>query len=185
MRKFRGVLISTALACWLLMGATVGTLGLGVVRVFSVPNAGMAPLIQRGDWIFVNATGFGKSGPARGEVVVFRGRGLPTLVHNSEFQVKRVAGLPGDTLSIRDGRLFVNGRAAPELEAHRYEVFMYDRYLTNDAPSYTVPPGTCFVLGDNPGGSYDSRFFGPVPAENLVGRAIFRIWPWGRFGPLP
>ncbi len=157
-------------------------LGLHLGRIFSIPNAGMAPTIARGDAVYMDALAFGKAGPARGDVVVFRGDGLPTLVRHYDWQVKRIVGLPGDTISIRDGKLYVGENPAPELARFQYAIFMYDNFLTNEAPSYTVPPDTYFVLGDNPKGSYDSRFFGPVPAGNIAGRAVFRCWPPGRLG---
>jgi signal peptidase I len=156
---------------------------LQVGRGVSVPNQGMAPEVRKGDLLYLNELAYRGTTPARGDVICFRGEGLPTLVRTWNWQVKRVVGLPGETLSIRDdGALCVNGRPAPELAGFRYAVFQYDRFLTNADPSYTVPAGTCFVLGDFPDGSYDSRFFGPVPLRNIAGRAVFRYWPPQRMG---
>lgn len=157
-------------------------LGLHLGRIFSIPNAGMAPTITRGDSIYMDALAFRNKGPARGDVVVFRGDGLPTLVRYYQWQVKRVVGLPGDAVSIRDGALYINDHPAPELARFQYVTMEFDNYLTDDSSTFTVPPATYFVLGDNPNGSYDSRFFGAVPTKNIVGRALFRCWPPGRLG---
>ena len=171
-------------------GALVGSiyfllllvLGLHLGRVFGVPNAGMAPMITRGDEIYMDGLAFRNKGPARGDVVVFRGDGLPTLVRYYQWQVKRIVGLPGDTVSIRAGTLCINGHPAPELVRFQYITMEFDNYLTDDLSTFTVPPETYFVLGDNPNGSYDSRMFGAVPAKNIVGRALFRCWPPARLG---
>jgi signal peptidase I len=186
MTPLRRTILGLAAAIVLLIGAinavVVIVFGLDLGRVFSVPNAGMAPTIKRGDCVYMDALAFARKRPARGDVVCFRGEDLPTLVHRFDWQVKRIVGLPGDTLSLHDGQLFVNERPAPELAAFRYEIFMFDNFLTNEVPTYTVPKGSYFVLGDNPLGSYDSRFFGPVPAHDIAGDAVFRWWPPSRVG---
>ncbi len=150
--------------------------------IFRVPNAGMDPVIARDDSIYMNGLAFYFRRPARGDVVCFHGEDLPTLVHRFDWQVKRVVGLPGETISLRDGQLYVGDHPAPELAGFHYAIFMFDNFLTNENPSYTVPEGTYFVLGDNPKGSYDSRFFGPVPAKDMAGTAVFRFWPPARAG---
>jgi signal peptidase I len=184
----RRIIIVAVAVCGLFISSAyfmlVVVLGLHLGRIFNVPNAGMAPAIARGDEIYVDALTFRHKGPVRGDVVVFHGNGLPTLVRNYQWQVKRIVGLPGDTVSIRDGTLCINDHPAPELTRFQYDIFMYDNFLTNEAPSYTVPPDAYFVLGDFSNGSYDSRFFGAVPAKNIVGRALFRCWPLARAGAI-
>ena len=105
--------------------------------------------------------------PQRGEVIIFRYPNDPTR----DF-VKRVMGLPGDVLEIRDGRLLVNGE------------YMAEPYVTkpdrSDMSPVLVPERSYFVLGDNRGLSNDSRDWGPVPYENLVGKAWFTYWPFDR-----
>jgi signal peptidase I len=170
--------LALGLALLLLLFLLGGPLG----RVFTVPNAGMAPTVARGDAVYMEGIGLHVKGLARGDVVCFRGENLPTLVHRHDWQIKRIVGLPGEKISIRDGKLYVGEKPAPELAQFNYEIFMYDNYLTNEDPSYTVPKGAYFVLGDNPHGSYDSRFFGAVPAGNIAGDAVFRCWPPSRIG---
>ena len=109
--------------------------------------------------------------PVRGEVVVFRSPRDP----DRDF-VKRVIGLPGDTVWIENGTVHVN-------EYVLDEPYITRRDNTSMAP-VEIEPGTVFVLGDNRGSSNDSRSWGPVPMENLIGRAWMRFWPLDHLGVL-
>jgi signal peptidase I len=157
---------------------------LHVGRIFQVPNRGMTPILVRHDFVFSNELAFRHAKPARGDIVCFRGDHLPTLVRTDEMQVKRIVGLPGETISIREGALYVGDQPAAELVGRHYDTFQFDIFLTTREPSFTVPPESYFVLGDFPDGSYDSRFYGAVPMENIQGRAVFRIWPPARLGAI-
>jgi signal peptidase I len=107
-------------------------------------------------------------GPQRGDVVVFR------VNPNSDLLIKRVIGLPGDRVEIRAGQVIINSEALDE------------PYLTR--PTYgdygpvDVPPLHIFVLGDNRGFSNDSRSFGPLPLDTVIGRAWFSYWPPDQWG---
>jgi len=111
----------------------------------------------------------GLNGPERGDVVVIR-----LKVQGDELLIKRVIGLPGDTIEIHDGRVFVNSQPLAE------------PYLAGATTGFygpaTVPPLHIFVLGDNRGFSNDSRSFGTIPLEDVVGRAWFSYWPMGQIG---
>ena len=109
--------------------------------------------------------------PVRGEVVVFRS----PRDQERDF-VKRVIGLPGDTVEIVSGTVYVNG-------LQLIEPYLDRKDNTTMAP-VKVEPGTVFVLGDNRGSSNDSRSWGPVPTENLIGRAWMRFWPLDHLGVL-
>ena len=109
--------------------------------------------------------------PVRGEVVVFRS----PRDQERDF-VKRVIGLPGDTVEIVNGTVYVNGLQL--LEPY------LDRKDNTTMSPVKVEPGTVFVLGDNRGSSNDSRSWGPVPTENLIGRAWMRFWPLDHLGVL-
>lgn len=106
----------------------------------------------------------GFSGPQHGDVVVMK-----LNSQDGELLIKRVIGLPGDVVEIRDSRVFVNGSPINE------------PYLAGFTPGYygpiTVPPLHIFVLGDNRNFSNDSRNFGTVPLEDIIGRAWFSYWP--------
>jgi signal peptidase I len=166
----------------LLLFVVLPALHLG--RVFWVPNQGMKPTVTRPDYVFADELAFVEARPVRGEVVSFRGEDLPTLVHRFVWQTKRIVGVPGDVISIRGGTLYVGDRPAPELTRFHYIPMEYANYLRFDGATFTVPPGTYFVLGDFPQGSYDSRAFGPVPGADIRGKLLFRIWPPSRIGPI-
>ena len=116
--------------------------------------------------------------PRRGEVVVFRSPRDP----DRDF-VKRVIGLPGDTVWIEKGTVHVKSDAEHTNEYVLDEPYVTQRDHTDMAP-VEVGPGTVFVLGDNRGSSNDSRSWGPVPEENLIGRAWVRFWPLDHLGAL-
>ena len=106
--------------------------------------------------------------PRRADIIIFHFPNDP-----SRDFVKRVIGLPGDTISMIRGNVFIDG------------VMLEEPYLTKkdgDALAPTlVPPNSYFVLGDNRGGSSDSRHWGPVPLENIVGKVSLRYWPFSEF----
>lgn len=107
----------------------------------------------------------GLSGPERGDVVVIR-----LESQGDELLIKRVIGLPGDIVEIHDGRVFVNGQALNE-------PYVAGATTTGFYAPTTIPPLQIFVLGDNRGFSNDSRSFGTIPLEDVVGRAWFSYWP--------
>jgi signal peptidase I len=109
--------------------------------------------------------------PSFGDIIVFRFPAQP----EKDF-IKRVIGVPGDTIEIRAGRVYLNGVGLDE---------PYIREGANyDKPAQVVPPGHYFVLGDNRPNSSDSHVWGWVPADNLIGKAWFAYWPPGMWGPV-
>jgi len=166
--------------------------------------------IDAGDHVFVDKISYNLHTPTRGDVFVFSTRGIPRIqdqlnqqgIEGSEFYIKRLAGLPIDTLRVQAPRLYVNGREAQEFGLRRvmsatdgyggytnppqYDPIMNRGgalYLTSPDATYTIPAGHYFAMGDNSGNSFDSRYWGPVPQENLMGRGLFVYWPflphWG------
>ncbi len=141
-----------------------------VLEPFYIPSDSMAPLLHAGDRVFVNKLAWLWREPRRGEVVVFYG--TESSGHPDWIYVKRIIGLPGETLIIRNGRTRVQGsQGAQDISAEwgsrPYAEFGPDR----------VPPGDYFVMGDNRNDSLDSRYWGPVPRERLIGRAVAVFWP--------
>ncbi len=102
-------------------------------------------------------------GPRRGDIVVI------DMPDQSEMLIKRVIGLPGETIEIRGGQVYIDG--------HPLEEPWRVHPGGSDYPPRLIPPLHVFVLGDNRGASNDSRSFGPVPIEYIVGRAWFSYWP--------
>lgn len=165
-----------------------------LVQAFYIPSGSMEPTLLPGDRVLVNKLAYRLGEPVRGDIVVFdspfsnRGedRSLPRVVVRnvaealgiatpaSEF-IKRVIALPGDTVEIDDGLVFVNGELLEE------PYLSPERSLADLDPE-VVPAGHLFVLGDNRTRSQDSRVFGPVPLDEVVGKAFVKVWPPSRWG---
>lgn len=148
-------------------------LALGVrsaIRIYSIPTASMTPTLQVGDHIVV--TPYLGATPERGDVVVFR-----SPASRNELLVKRIVAVPGDLVETHGGRLFVRGHAAAE-------PYIIGPTSTGTIASQVVPPGCFFVLGDNRPNSFDSRQWGVLPAEFVIGRARMVLWSSGA-GTMP
>jgi len=138
-----------------------------------VEGTSMAPLLSDQERIFINKFVYRFTAIERGDVVVF----WYPLDRSKSF-IKRVIGLPGDTLEMRQGTLYVNGKIVPEPYVPlRYEDF------SNFGP-VTVPRDSYFVMGDHRISSNDSRVFGAVENKFIYGRAVFAYWPVDHFGSL-
>lgn len=149
------------------------------VQAFRIPSESMDPTLIKGDRVLVNKLSYRLHDVNRGDVVVFdRPENLPGGPDDPQDLIKRVIGLPGDTLYARDGVVYVNDRPLdePYLPEGTSTVNM-------DQP-VTVPEGQVWVMGDNRGNSQDSRVFGPIPEDSIVGRAFMLMWPLNRIGSL-
>ena len=191
-----------------------------VAQPYIIPSASMAPTLETGDYIWAAKFPYGysnlslpcgemlpaftyaKTGPARGDVVVYR----PPRDPSTDY-VARIMGLPGDTISVRSGVAYINGTAVSKTAAGTYSgalaefdggrlftetlpegrhytvLDMLDDDFTDNTEPKTVPDGHYFVMGDNRDNSNDSRFgAGFVPGANIVGKVFTAItWPDGRF----
>lgn len=107
--------------------------------------------------------------PKRGDIVVF----MPPNVGSTEPYIKRIIGLPGDTVAVHDGAVYLNGKRLDEPYL-RTDTLFEGQY--GNQP-FTVPPGMVFVMGDNRNNSSDSRVFGPVPISSIIGKAWLAYWP--------
>jgi len=158
--------------------------GSGLVRPFSIPTSAMAPTISAGDLIVMENFSYLRREPQRGDLAVFKTDGIPSLRAGSNF-VKRVAGIPGDRVRIADGKLFVNGKHLPLRNESGEIAYLEPRHVLgyNQATyvDITVPQGHYYVLGDNQPDSLDSRYWGFVPANNMIGKATGCVWPPRRF----
>ena len=142
-----------------------------VVKTYWIPSESMVPTLQVGDRLFVNKLIYLFTKPKRGDIVVF-----DSLETDDEL-IKRVVAVPGDRVRVRDGVLRVNGDF-PE-EPYAIPPLLPDGSFFGPT---RVQEGEVFVMGDNRGNSRDSRFFGPVPVENIEGEAFFMFWPPSRIG---
>ncbi len=154
-----------------------------VVQSFSIPSLSMAPTLQVGDRIIVNKLSYDLHGVHRGDVVVFA---RPPLEDQQYADlVKRVIGLPGETISSRGCQVLINGKVLsepwlPPGPASCTTTLPGDAHPQFNLPGpVKIPPGEYFVMGDNRTNSEDSRFFGPIPQSLIVGRAVAVVWPLG------
>ncbi len=175
-----------------------------LIQAFYIPSASMEPTLLVGDRVLVNKIVFQIREPRRGEIVVFTKddgtaqpqgnlverflRSLSTglgVAHTGEKDyIKRIIGLPGETIEMRNGVVIVDGTKVPEA------LTTQGGYLAerdpNDFGPAKVPKGHYFMMGDNRQNSSDSRFpqLGTIPREKIIGRAFVTIWPFDRFNTL-
>lgn len=146
-----------------------------VVQAFFIPSGSMEPTLRTGDRILVGKFAYRVWDIRRGDIIVFR---YP-LNPNKDF-VKRVVGLPGERIEMKDGLVRIDGQ--PLSEVYPTALPGGDRACSSNYGPETLPEDSLFVLGDNRCNSEDSRFFGFVPLKNVVGRAMAVYWPPDRIG---
>lgn len=155
-----------------------------LVQAFWIPSPSMAETLVKGDRVLVNKLADDVTEIHRGDVVVFKRPEDGSAGHQEgqiEDLIKRVVGLPGDVVESRDGVVYVNDR---RLDEPYLEPGLRTEVNGQDMEPVTVPEGHVLVMGDNRVNSHDSRAFGPVPGDNIVGRAFLRVWPLSHFGQL-
>jgi signal peptidase I len=196
---------------WAPLETLVRAWGLRIGRQFHAGEPIARGTVDAGDHVFVDKLTYNLRLPRRGKVFVFSTRNITRIerglreqgTEGSEFYIKRLAGLPGDTLRVAAPLLFINGAEAAEFGFQRVMKDMADHYggytnpprfdatynpygalyLTTTDETFSVPAGQYFAMGDNSANSSDSRYWGTVPQENLMGRGLFVYWPflphWG------
>ncbi len=139
-----------------------------------VDGSSMLPTLRDGEFVLVNKLAYRMGTPTRGDIIVFRSTTEADL-----DLIKRIIGVPGDEIAVRDGHVAVNGQVLNEA------------YI-NAAPNYTgtwhVPAGELFVLGDNRNDSSDSHMWGFLPEDNVIGKALLIYWPppeWAMINHVP
>ncbi|CAA9467320.1 MAG: Signal peptidase I [uncultured Rubrobacteraceae bacterium] len=144
-----------------------------VVEAFWIPSGSMIPTLQINDRVLVNKFIYRFTEPKPGDIVVFQ-----SVDNEDEDLIKRVVAVAGDRVSVRNGRLIVDGE-------RQREPFTNKKFPDRSffAP-VTVPKDHVWVMGDNRANSADSRVFGPLPKENIEGEAFLRFWPLDRIGLL-
>lgn len=151
-----------------------------------IPSTSMEPTLLVGDRLIVEKLSAYITKPQRGDVLVFYpphageaiGTGQRVLrwlgFTGDAAYIKRVVGLPGETIEVRDGKVFINGEAL--VESYTKEPPYYT------APPFKIPPNSLFMMGDNRNNSQDSSKWGPLPADHVIGKAVIRFWPLPRLG---
>jgi signal peptidase I len=150
------------------------------IQAFWIPSDSMEPTLHKGDRVLVNKLSYDLHDVHRGDIVVFK---RPAKAERGEDDIedliKRVIGLPGDTIQTVDGVIHINGKPLPE-------PYLPEGTRSDSPPvqKQVVPKDHYFVMGDNRGNSQDSRFFGPITGKLIVGRAFVRIYPLNDIGGL-
>ncbi len=159
------------------------------IQAFYIPSQSMEPTLMPGDRVLVNKLSYDFHPVHTGDIVVFR-RPPNDTTPGIDDLIKRVIGLPGQTVDVANCRVYINGKelAQPYLPKGWQEpTSEYCTVWPASSPlpdPYKVPAGYFFVMGDNRQDSYDSRYSGPLPSSYIVGRAFVRMWPPGRLGLL-
>lgn len=192
-----GSLIELVVIVAIALGVALGIQAF-LVKPFRIPSESMVPTLEVGQRVLVNRVGLRLDDPERGDVVVFKPpQGAdenrcgvshpadqacprPTDGKSDTNFIKRVVAVGGDRISIRRGRVYIDGRLQPE------------PYIRPDATCgicnlpepVTIPAGHYYMMGDNRGASADSRQWGPVPDENLIGTGFATYWPPAQWGGL-
>lgn len=141
-----------------------------------IPSGAMTPTLQINDRLIIDKLVYQFSSPKRGDIVVFSPTDTLRQQNFHDAFIKRIIGLPGDEVQVKDGSVYINGQPLRE------------NYIS-EAPNYefspvVVPPDSYFVLGDNRNNSYDSHYWGFVPRKNIIGKATKRFYPFNRAGSL-
>ncbi len=171
---------------WQKWGETIQILVLALALAFFIrtfvaepryiPSESMLPTLEIGDRLIVEKLSYYSHPPHSGDIIVFAPPPQLQEQGYGEDQafIKRIIGLPGDTVAVTNGRVSVNGNVP-------IESYIADRPNYDMSPM-VVPPGQLFVMGDNRNNSNDSHVWGFLPQANIVGHACFRFWPLERFG---
>ena len=158
-----------------------------LVQAYHIPSASMVPTLEEGDRVVVNRLSYQFGEVERGQVVVFK---KPQGSSGQNDLIKRIIGLPGETIRFADNQVYVNGLRLEEpylaeQDSTRPRLTIPGCAQTTPAPdTCVVPEGTIFMMGDNRLGSSDSRVFGPIEIDSVVGRAFLRVWPLNNLGEL-
>jgi signal peptidase I len=183
-RRHRGreALETVIVACFLAVGIHAA-----VAEARFIPSESMVPTLAVGDRLIIEKVSPRFSAPRRGEILVFYppsttpadGGPATRVLHWLGFTpdvayIKRVIGLPGETIAVHSGQVWIDGKA------------LVEPYLA-ESPNYTmdpvpIPGGHLFMLGDNRNNSQDSHVWGPLPVTNVIGQAALRFWPLTRLG---
>ena len=143
-----------------------------------IPSDSMVPTLVKDDRLIIDKLSYKFSQPQRGDIVVFNPTDTLAEQKFKDAFIKRVVGLPGERIEVKEGKVFVNDQVITE-------------NYTAELPNYNwkyegvIPENSYIVFGDNRNNSYDSHYWGLVPKEKLVGRAIVRFWPPARVGGIP
>lgn len=150
-----------------------------VMRPHKIDGESMMPNFTNGEYLLTERVSYYLRDPMRGDVVVF----TPPVTNLDEY-IKRVVALPGETVMVKDGRVYINGKVLDESYIAG-TVYTNGGSFLSEGASYKVPDGEFFVMGDNRNNSSDSRYWGPITKKVITGRAWVVYWPLNLMGSVP
>lgn len=152
-----------------------------IMQPHQVNGKSMDPTFAHGEYLLTDKISYKRGDPQRGDVIVFK---APEATHCPEGTgcdfIKRVIGLPGETVEVKNDAIYINGQRLPEKYLPSDFVTKPGAYSASGPK--TVPQNSYYAVGDNRNHSSDSRTWGPVPFQNIVGKVFFRYWPPGKAG---
>ncbi len=157
---------------WVFIGILVFVvlpIRLFIAQPFVVSGASMDPTFHDGDYVIVDQLTYRFDNPQRGDVVIFR-----PAIDESKFFIKRIIGLPGETVKVSDNNVFIKHVGAADFERLDEQTIQEN---FNVQAEWTLSDSQVFVLGDNRKNSLDSRYFGPIESSSIQGRAWLRLLP--------
>jgi len=144
-----------------------------LIQPFFVRGASMEPNFDNGQYLVINEISYRFEEPARGEVVVFKYPSNP-----SQYYIKRIIGLPNEVVEIKDGQVVIYNQEFPQGQVLDESGYLPEDRVTQGVVNLKLGQDEYFVLGDNRGFSSDSRQWGALPKDNIVGRVWIRAWPF-------
>lgn len=143
-----------------------------------IPSGSMLPTLQINDRLIIDKLSYRFNNPQRGDIVVFAPTEALEKQNFHDAFIKRVIGLPGDKVQVKGNRVYINDQPLRENYIGKEEAPQYEW-----GPQ-VIPPDSYLVLGDNRNNSYDSHYWGFVPRDKIIGRAVVRFWPPNRAGEI-
>jgi len=162
----------------LIVAALIAFLIMQFVKPTIVKESSMQPTLFENNYIFLSKQAYNFGDPKRGDIIVFH-TNLTTQKGEEKLLIKRIIGLPGDKISIMEGEVFINGEK-------QNEDYILDGFTSGYLENFIVPENKVFVMGDNRAVSLDSRAeeIGCIDIDKIVGKAFFRLYPFGDIGLL-
>lgn len=151
-----------------------------VAQPFIVRGASMDPTFHTGDYVIIDQLTYRFDAPKRGDVIIFQHPDTPSI-----FLIKRIIGLPGETIEITGKEVLVRNKTTGESKVLDQSYISEDRLSNEFLPPTTLEKGEYFVMGDNRKQSSDSRVWGVLPEESIAGRAFVRLFPFNQVGLFP
>lgn len=173
----KGSFLHDIITLILLIVLVVVPIRIFIAQPFIVDGESMYPTFQNGNYLIVDEISYHFEKPARGDVIVFRYPGNPSI-----FYIKRIIGLPGETVTIKNGNITIT-------EVDGASRILNEPFISSKDKSYNMTDKLTntqyFVMGDNRPRSSDSRVWGPLPARNIIGRVLFRLVPFNEVNVFP